>query len=116
MLTGQQLLAAEPFDDAIATAAWPMELRESAKGPKWRYPHGGEPQIPLRSLRVKDRKTFFVAGRCIGADHEAQAAIRVMGTCLATGEAAGLAAAIQARQGSVSAADIRQIQPTTKAT
>jgi len=33
-----------------------------------------------------------VAGRCISADHAAQASIRVMGTCFATGEAAGRAA------------------------
>jgi hypothetical protein len=33
-----------------------------------------------------------MAGRCISCSHEAQAAIRVIGTCLATGEAAGQAA------------------------
>ncbi|RYD49785.1 MAG: FAD-dependent oxidoreductase, partial [Verrucomicrobiaceae bacterium] len=37
---------------------------------------------------------LFVAGRCISTDHDAQASIRVMGTCFATGEAAGNAAVI----------------------
>jgi hypothetical protein len=34
-----------------------------------------------------------MAGRCISSTHEAQAALRVIGTCLAIGQAAGLAAA-----------------------
>ena len=34
-----------------------------------------------------------MAGRCISASHQAQGALRVIGTCLAVGQAAGLAAA-----------------------
>jgi hypothetical protein len=35
-----------------------------------------------------------VAGRCIGTDHLMQSAVRVMPTCYATGQAAGVAAAL----------------------
>ena len=35
---------------------------------------------------------LLVAGRCISTTHEAMAAIRVMSTCMAMGEAAGRAA------------------------
>ena len=38
---------------------------------------------------------LYGAGRLICADSQAMAASRVMGTCLATGHAAGVAAAIQ---------------------
>jgi hypothetical protein len=39
-------------------------------------------------------QNVFIAGRCISATHRAQASIRVMGTALATGQAAGMAAAL----------------------
>lgn len=82
------------FPDAVALATWPMELRETTKGPRLRYPVDNRPcEIPLRSLRARDHANLFMAGRCISTSHEAQASIRVIGTCLATGEAAGIAAA-----------------------
>lgn len=82
------------FDDSVALATWPMELRETARGARMRYPENGEPcEIPLRALRFRDHERCFVAGRCISCSHEAQASLRVIGTCLATGEAAGIAAA-----------------------
>jgi len=88
------------FPDAVAFAAWPMELRETATGPKLRFPATEEPcGIPLRALRARDDDTLLVAGRCISCSHEAQASVRVIGTCLATGEAAGLAAALQVLHG-----------------
>jgi len=82
------------FDDAVALATWPRELRETARGARMRYPENGEPcEIPLRALRFRDHDRCFVAGRCMSCSHEAQASLRVIGTCLATGEAAGFAAA-----------------------
>jgi hypothetical protein len=88
------------FEDAVAFAAWPMELRETARGPRWRFPAGRQPcGIPLRALRAKDDDALFVAGRCVSCAHEAQASLRVIGTCMATGEAAGLAAALKVFHG-----------------
>ena len=77
--------------DGIADAAWPMELRERPSGPRWRYAEAAA-GIPLRCLRHRDVANLWVAGRCLSASHEAQSSLRVIGTCLATGEAAGLAA------------------------
>jgi len=89
----EDLLSGTSFPDAVAVAAWPVELREKATGPRWRFPEpGATPSIPLRSLKHRDVENLWVAGRCLSASHEAQASIRVMGTCLATGEAAALAA------------------------
>ncbi|MES2660520.1 MAG: FAD-dependent oxidoreductase [Verrucomicrobiota bacterium] len=94
VLTGADLLNGNRFDDEIALATWPMEFRENARGPKLRFPHDNQPAvIPLRSLKPAGIERLFVAGRCISTDHEAQASIRVMGTCFATGEAAGRVAA-----------------------
>jgi hypothetical protein len=93
ILTGEQVFAGERFSDEIALATWPMEFREDAKGPKLRFPLDDRPTgIPLGCLRPLGIDKLWVAGRCISADHAAQASIRVMGTCFATGEAAGRAA------------------------
>jgi 2-polyprenyl-6-methoxyphenol hydroxylase-like FAD-dependent oxidoreductase len=93
-LTADDVRQGASFADAVAFSAWPIELREAHTGPKFRFPLENRPcGIPLRSLRARDIPSLFMAGRCISCSHEAQAAIRVIGTCLATGEAAGKAAA-----------------------
>ncbi|MES2437939.1 MAG: FAD-dependent oxidoreductase [Verrucomicrobiota bacterium] len=94
VLTGDDLLAGRRFEDEIALATWPMEFRETPRGPKLRFPQGNRPAgIPLGCLKPAGIERLFVAGRCISTDHDAQASVRVMGTCFATGEAAGRAAA-----------------------
>jgi hypothetical protein len=93
VLTGEDLLNGNRFEDEVSLATWPMEFRESAKGPRLHFPRENHPAgIPLRCLKPRGTERLFVAGRCISADHDAQASIRVMGTCFATGEAAGRAA------------------------
>jgi FAD dependent oxidoreductase len=93
ILTGKDLRCGVRFADEIALATWPMEFRETNQGPKFRYSDGNlAAGIPLRCLKPKGIERLWVAGRCIATDHEAQASIRVMGTCFATGEAAGRAA------------------------
>jgi hypothetical protein len=107
-LTEEDLLRGADFPDTVALATWPMELRETNTGPRLRYPRDGRPcGIPLGALRARDHDRLFVAGRCLSCSHEAQASIRVMGTCFATGEAAGLAAALAVLHGEVEAADVR---------
>lgn len=94
VLTGAEWLSGTRFEDEIALATWPMEHRENAKGPKLRFPDDNRPcGIPARCLMPAGIDRLFVAGRSISADHDAQASIRVMGTCFATGEAAGRMAA-----------------------
>lgn len=92
-LTEEDILESRSDDQAVANATWPMELRETARGPRLLFPK--EPKacgIPLGALRARDLKNVFIAGRCISATHRAQASTRVMGTALATGQAAGIAA------------------------
>jgi hypothetical protein len=97
-MTESEYCAGADFPDGVVNTAWPMELRERPTGPRWRYPEGARPaNIPLRCLRHRAVENLWVAGRCISASHEVQSSIRVIGTCLATGEAAGFAAVEAAR-------------------
>jgi len=52
--------------------------------------------IPYGSLVSADLPNLLAAGRCISLDHQAMAAARVMGPCMAIGQAAGEAAGMAA--------------------
>lgn len=54
--------------------------------------------IPYRSLLPKDCEGLLVAGRCISVTHNADNFTRNMPECIATGQAAGTAAAIASRE------------------
>lgn len=95
VLTADDLVQCRRFENEAALAGWPLEMRETARGPKFRYFDRPEPAgIPEDCLRSRELPGLFFAGRCLSCDHEALASIRVMGTCLATGQAAGRMACI----------------------
>lgn len=89
VLTGSDVLGGRKFSDAVARCCWPIE-QWSAKGVcKFRYPpEDAYYEIPARSLRAASTHNLFMAGKTISADVDAIASARVMGCCLATGEAA----------------------------
>lgn len=75
------------------------------------YKDGEYYSIPYRSLIPKGAQNLLVCGRCISADHEAQAAIRIMPIVCCIGEAAGTAAALAAASGrQVGGIDIKSLQ------
>jgi hypothetical protein len=97
-LTREDVVSGRRFEDAVARASWPIELWEEGRlGATYEYLADGQYyEIPLRCLQARDVENLFVAGRCMSASHEALGSARVIGTCLATGEAVGMTAARQA--------------------
>ena len=61
--------------------------------------------IPYRCLTPKKIDNLLVSGRCISATHQGMAGARVMGTCIAIGQAAGTAAAFAAGE-NIAARDV----------
>jgi hypothetical protein len=51
-------------------------------------------EIPYRSLVVKGIDNLYITGRCLGAEFLAQSSLRVQHSCRASGEAAGIGAAL----------------------
>ena len=90
VLTEEDVCSARDFADAIVHNAWPIELWEESKGVIYRYlPDGQTHGIPLRCLQPeKGPANLLCAGAAISAKPAAAAAIRVMGVCMALGEAA----------------------------
>ena len=90
-LTGEDVLLARKMEDAVARNSWPIERWDAEKGVRYGYlPEGAWHDIPARCLQPEQGPmNLFCAGMMISSDSAAQASIRVMGTCMATGEAAG---------------------------
>lgn len=88
--------------DSIAKSSWVIDIwpgdnyarpavRDSAERLK-KILEGDYFDIPYGAIVAAGVKNLFVAGRCISAEREAQASLRIQQTCQATGEAAGFAA------------------------
>ena len=67
--------------------------------------------IPYRSLLPRGLTNLLTAGRCISVDHRVNHATKEIPPCMATGEAAGTAAAMAVEQGvGVKDVDVPQLQ------
>ena len=87
------------FDDAICNAFYPVDLHtKSGVKPKPLKP-GTVPTIPLRALIPKGSRNLIVAGRCVSSDRLANSGLRVQASCMAMGQAAGVAAVLAAVHG-----------------
>ncbi len=102
LLTEEDVLSCKKFNDAIANAAWPIEVWEQNRRVNMRYFNFDDHyQVPARCLQSNSIKNLFIAGRNISASDGAIASARVMGICLQTGYAAGCLAAGYSRQQSI---------------
>ena len=99
-LTAEDVLEARKFDDVIARGAYPVDIH-NPKGSGTvlkRLPSGAAYDIPLRCLLPRGVDGVVVAGRCLSGSHEAHSSYRVMPIVMATGQAAGVCAALAARR------------------
>ena len=96
VLTADDLLSLTMFEDAVALGNYDIDIHHPAgTGTSIHYFKQGEYySIPYRSLLPKEYDNLLVAGRCLSATHEAQAAVRVMPICACMGDAAGTAIAV----------------------
>lgn len=95
-LSWAEIQAGTRFDDCIGLGAWGAEWHDRATlESSFDYPPDrGSYQIPLRCLISADTANLYAAGRCADGDRMAGASLRVMGTAMVTGQAAGVAAAL----------------------
>jgi len=98
-LTEEDVLSGRHFDDQVGLCGAPMEDHHDGEGTKWKYlPEGKTVGIPYRTLIPRNTKNMLVAGRCFSASHVAHSSVRSMAQCMVMGEAAGVAAALCAKQ------------------
>ncbi len=113
MLTAQDLMDLKRFDDAIALGNYDMDIHnpEGSGTSHYFFNKGEYYTIPYRSLIPKTVSNLLVGGRCISADHEAQAAIRIMPIVCCIGHACGEAIAVASKSKTdVRSIDIKELQ------
>lgn len=97
-LAMQDLIDSVVFPDSIAVSSYGWDLPhpkhpslQPSSGVKRRTPYT---HIPYRCLLPVGVENLIMAGRCISCEREVLGPVRVMGPCLAMGEAAGIAASM----------------------
>jgi hypothetical protein len=102
-ITSEDIIAGRTFDDAVCRCRFGVDVHSTNpdrnKGIDNRGVHSKPYDIPFRSLLARDVENLMMAGRCISGDFYAHSSYRVTGNSVATGEAAGVAAAMAAKQG-----------------
>lgn len=102
-LTVDDELHDRKFADGIAAGCHPVDLHVASRqlgGRNIVRRHCGDfYHIPFRCLTPRQLDNVLVAGRCLSATFEGQGSPRVQATCMATGQAAGTAAALCAQEG-----------------
>ncbi|HRE79766.1 MAG TPA: FAD-dependent oxidoreductase [Opitutaceae bacterium] len=103
VLHGVSIRERAKFEDAVAWSAYPIDRHSGVKGStdfrheETRLP--GHYEVPFRVMVPKLTPNLLVSGRCVSADEIAFSAVRVMGTTIPLGYAAGLGAAQIAIEG-----------------
>jgi len=113
LLTAKDVLDARKFEDAIALGSYPIDLHSpTGKGTVLqKIKPGSAYSIPLRCLIPQKVENLLVAGRCISGTHVANASYRTMPICCATGQAAGVCAAVASKKSiKPRAVDYRRVQ------
>lgn len=100
VVTVDDYLSGRVWDDSIAYATYQVDLHKNL----WKdfdrrhLAPGVVPTVPFRALIPKGKENLLVAGRCLSSDRLALSGLRVQAVCMATGQAAGAAAALAAKQ------------------
>ncbi|NLF19564.1 MAG: FAD-dependent oxidoreductase [Lentisphaerae bacterium] len=105
-LTEGHVLNAVKSSEGVAKGAHHVDVHGSGTKQIRKPVHGGGTyDIPFGSLIPKGLRNVIAAGRCISSDRSANGSLRLMGTCMATGQAAGTMASLlaesRARNGDV---------------
>jgi hypothetical protein len=98
VITEEDAVAGRAFEDTIGWRSGYLDLGgQQNREEETMMVH----DVPYRSILPEKLDGMLMAGRCISTTHVATAAGKSMGNCMATGHAAGLAAAMSVTKGIV---------------
>ena len=117
-ITGEEYVRGYCPEDSVCYSFYPIDVHrgsEDAPLDNEYQDEGKVPGIPFGALTAKGFDNLMMAGRIISGDRRAQSAFRVQATCMATGEAAGTAAAMSVKTGvSIDKLDISELREVLK--
>ena len=92
-VTADEYVNAFRYEDSISRGIHPIDIHASKGTNQVRIDLEKPAYVPYRALIAPEYPNLLVAGRCISTDRQALASLRVMASCMGTGQAAGAAAA-----------------------
>jgi len=104
-VTAEEYIQGEHYPDSICYAFYPIDLHVMHGIEQTFHKPGVVARVPYRALIPKGAAHLLCAGRCLSSDNYANSALRVEAVCMATGQAAGCAAALAA-QGKTAVGDV----------
>lgn len=113
VLTAEDVIEGRDFPDQIARGCWGIDIHNPIAPHGDVMPHFNIKRsygIPYRCITPRGFDNLYIAGRAISATHEAHASSRINGSCIAIGEAIGLAAPSALASGDIRKVDIRVLQ------
>lgn len=100
-LTGEEVSEGIKRADGICKGGHEVDIHGAGKNHvRKTIKNAGSYDIPLGCLIPRGMENLMMAGRCLSADRVAHSSARVMGTCMAMGQAAGTAAALCVKENS----------------
>jgi hypothetical protein len=113
-LTDEDILSGSGFPDTIGLGAYYLDVHPPRGGDKtvesMQYPLAPY-QLPYRMLLPQNVDGLLTTGRCVSCNQRAFGAIRIIPTCMVTGQAAGTAAAMAAvKQLTPREIDVKKLQ------
>ncbi len=99
-MTAEEYVSGYRYEDSISRGAHPIDIH-ATKGNNQNITFLEQAAyVPYRALFTPSHPNILVAGRALSADRKAFASMRVQASCMGTGQAAGVAAALCAKENS----------------
>jgi hypothetical protein len=97
-MTAEEYVSGYRYEDSISRGAHPIDIH-ATKGNNQNVTFLEQAAyVPYRALFTPSHPNILVAGRALSADRKAFASMRVQASCMGTGQAAGVAAALCAKE------------------
>lgn len=99
-VTKDDYVACRKFDDSIARVHYAVDIHnpDGTGTERIRLPEDEWYEIPFGSVVARDKNNLLIGGRPISVDHAVHSSMRVMPPACTVGQAAGLGAALCARE------------------
>ncbi len=108
---GCDYISGKHYPDSICFSFYPIDLHVDEGIRQIFLKEEVVPEIPFGALMPEGSERIFVGGRCISSDRDANSALRVQATAMATGQAAGCGAYLKSVKNTV---DIEELKETLK--
>lgn len=115
-ITAEEYLSAYRYEDSVSRGAHPIDVHVANDPTQHIRFLEKAAYVPYRALYAEAFPNLLAAGRCLSADRQAFASLRVQASAMGAGQAAGMAAALCAREsGDVRAVNVTLLQERLRA-